>query len=136
MWMPVAPKGFVAMGAVIMNAADAPSLDDYVCLKENSTKQSRPFDSPLWSFDPEAALAKMQSSSDGKRVPSFAKSFSRAARGSKSEVKSETAAQDISSLSNNWKVSVWQVDNSVRTLLVVRGLKKPPESLSFTLSND
>lgn len=139
MWMPVAPKGFVAMGAVIVNAADAPSLDDYVCLKEHLAKQSRPFDSPLWSFDPEAALAKMQaseSSRDGKRVPSFAKSFSRAARGSKSEVTSETAVQDISSLSNNWKVSIWQVDNSVRTLLVVRGLKKPPESLSFTLSDD
>lgn len=138
MWMPVAPKGFVAMGAVIVDSADTPSLDDYVCLKEHLVQQTRPFDSPLWSFDPEAAVAKMQASqrSDGQRVPSFAKSFSKAARGSKSEVASGTAGQDIAILSNNWRVSLWQVDNSVRTLLVVRGLKQPPKSLSFTLRNE
>lgn len=32
-WMPVAPQGYVALGAVVLGLADSPQTEDYLCIR-------------------------------------------------------------------------------------------------------
>eukprot|EP00889_Picochlorum_renovo_P001719 jgi/Picre1/28749/NNA_004148.t1 len=41
MWMPVPPKGYKAMGAIILNSATTPSLDDYVFYEKTWCRKPR-----------------------------------------------------------------------------------------------
>ena len=52
MWMPVAPEGYVAMGAVVLGAADVPSLDDYVCIRRVRRLQLPPLRACRWVVVP------------------------------------------------------------------------------------
>lgn len=127
MWMPVPPKGYKAMGAIILDSATTPSLDDYVCLRDDLVSETSIFDSPIWSYDPDAIQAELQTSSQATTKASLSKSFKSLKLGNDQQVEEKH-------VSEKWKVSVWQVDNGTcMTLLVVRGLKKPPTKLSFTL---
>ena len=123
MWMPVPPKGYVAMGAIVLDSATIPSLDDYLCIREDLVKESQVFDSPIWSYDPEAIRAELQASQATQK--SISKSMQNLQIGESSPT--------LSYLPENWKVSVWQVDSPLMTVLVVRGLKKPPRRISSTI---
>jgi hypothetical protein len=122
MWMPVPPKGYVAMGAIILDSATIPSLDDYLCIREDLVKESQVFDSAIWSYDPEAIRAEVQTSQAAQK--SISKSMQNVQLGESST---------SSYLPENWKVSVWQVDGPLMSVLVVRGLKKPPSRISCTI---
>lgn len=127
MWMPIPPHGYVAMGAVIMQDALTPSMDDYVCIREDLVLNTPLFDSAIWSYNPEAIqsqmAAKQQSSQTSMKM-----------LGMRSESKIKVIPEPKPSyLPETWKVSVWQVDSPLMTLLVARGLKKPPQQLSYSL---
>lgn len=130
MWMPVPPQGYVAMGAIIVGDATLPSMDDYVCLREDLVKQTPLFDSAIWSYNPDAIrsqlLASQHPSQNSMRLLGI---------GTESKVR-VTPEPIPSYLPETWKVSVWQIDSPLMTLLVARGLKKPPQQLSFTIADD
>lgn len=123
MWMPIPPQGYVAMGAIIVSDASVPSMDDYLCIREDLVEQTPLFDSAIWTYNPEAmqAMTSQQSSQ-------------RSMLKTRSDAKIKVVPEPRPSyLPETWKVSVWQVDSPLMTLLVARGLKKPPLQLSFSL---
>ncbi len=120
-WMPIPPQGYVAMGAIIVPDASVPSMDDYVCIREDLVEQTPLFDSAIWSYNPEALKSEILTPQKSKM-------------GMRSDAKINFVPEPRPSyLPETWKVSVWQIDSPLMTLLVARGLKKPPQQLSFTL---
>ena len=119
--MPIPPQGYVAMGAIIVPDASVPSMDDYVCIREDLVEQTPLFDSAIWSYNPEALKSEILTPQKSKM-------------GMRSDAKINFVPEPRPSyLPETWKVSVWQIDSPLMTLLVARGLKKPPQQLSFTL---
>ena len=124
--MSVPPKGYVALGAVVLNTIEVPSLDNYVCLRQDLVKSSVVYDTSMWSYDPE--MVRVEAAQKASQSTSTNNSFRTSAGPAVSVI---AAAVPNSYMPENWKVSVWPVDNQLRTFLVVRGLKKPPASLAY-----
>jgi vacuolar protein sorting-associated protein 13A/C len=55
-WMPVSPPGYAALGAVVRGEPEVPATEDYLCIRSDLTTTAQTFNSPLWSYDPSAAL--------------------------------------------------------------------------------
>lgn len=138
MWMPVAPKGFVSMGAIVVNGTTPPSLDDYLCLRGDIVERKTCFDSAIWSYDPQAIQAEIAAGeqsqpSRGKQSimqKQISKSF-KSLRITGSKEQQDQSGNTSNYIPQNWKVSVWPVDSKDFTFIVVRGLKKPSDSLAY-----
>jgi vacuolar protein sorting-associated protein 13A/C len=50
-WMPVPPPGFRALGAIVVSSAEAPSLDQVVCVRADYLTASSFDDDPSWTAD-------------------------------------------------------------------------------------
>lgn len=127
MWMPVAPPGYVALGAVVLGSADVPGVDDYLCVREDLTAPARVFDSPIWSYDPAPGLAAAASAVRRSR----SQTLSRAPNGVGG---ASTVPLVPEHQPEAWKVAVWPVDNRLGTVLVVRALSKPPPGVARTVT--
>jgi hypothetical protein len=106
MWMPVAPPGYVALGAVVVGAPETPSPEDYLCARLDLTAPARVFDSPIWSYAPPA----------------------RGAPGAGAGAPPPPGAADQHP--DAWRVAVWPVDSRMGTVVVVRALSKPPPEVA------
>jgi len=137
MWMPCAPPGYVALGAVVKNGPTAPNVDDYLCIREDLSTPTAVFDSPIWAYDPTPALAAAAAASagggGGQKVSSQEQQQGKRATSSKGAT-SSTPKSMQSFQPEAWKVAVWQVDSRMQTFMVVRGLSKPPNDLPRTVS--
>jgi hypothetical protein len=116
-WMPVAPDGYVSLGAVVVGRADRPNADEYVCVRQDLTVPSRVYDSPIWAFDPVPGIlaATRGSRNDGNQS---------------GEGKALAEALARSQNPEAWKIAVWPVDNRLGTFLAVRALSKPPAEIA------
>lgn len=116
-WMPVAPEGYVALGAVVVGQSERPNVDEYVCVREDLTVPSRVYDSPIWAFDP---------------VPGILAAKTGGLRNEQSSNERKALAEALARSQNPeaWKVAVWPVDNRLGTFLVVRALSKPPAEIA------
>ena len=120
MWMPVAPQGYVAMGAVVVGAPCAPSVDDYLCVREDLTAPAGVFDSPIWAYDPAPALPAVAARA---LVPA-------AGVRTAAEVGASAVVAAAGYQPETWKVAAWPVDSRLGTFLVVRALSRPPSELA------
>lgn len=115
-WMPVAPEGFRALGAVVVGAPSEPAVDEYLCVREDLTAPARVFDSPIWAYDPTPALvARGRDFDGGRQAPMIGRGVS---------IIGTTGAQIDQP--ETWKVAVWPVDSRLGTFLAVRALNRPP----------
>lgn len=119
MWMPVAPQGYVALGAVVVGAPSMPSVDDYLCIREDLTAPARVFDSPIWAYDPVPASA-------GPPIRALVPATGRGA----AEVGAAAVVAAAGYQPETWKVAAWPVDSRLGTFLVVRALSRPPAELA------
>lgn len=132
-WMPVAPKGYVTTGAVVLGSPSVPNVDDYLCIREDLTMATQVFDSPIWSYDPAPALAAAAGATSrdrsgaggrGDKVTAAVSTGPAAAAGGLQTHQPDT-----------WKVTVWPVDTRLGTFLAVRGLNKPPHDMSRSVKS-
>jgi hypothetical protein len=107
-WMPVPPPGYVALGAVVLDQPSMPSMEDYLCVREDLTIPAKVFDSPIWSYDPAPALAAAGAGSAAQSIGERKQTFQ----------------------PEGWRVTVWPVDSRTGTILAVRGLNRPPGGIS------
>lgn len=112
MWWPVAPAGYVSMGALVLGQPQAPILDDCVCIREDLTAPARVFDSPIWSFDSASV-----GGGAAQRRP-----VARAGQAVLQQIQGSTGMPDT------WKVSIWPVDSRLGNFVVIRALSRPPQS--------
>lgn len=122
MWMPVAPPGYKALGAVVLDGPNVPSVDDYLCVREDLCRGTNVFDSPIWAYDPAPVLAAAAAAAQqhgGKAGPSNAMVPKPGGQTHQPET---------------WKVTVWPVDSRLGTFLVVRGLSRPPQEVALTVA--
>lgn len=110
-WMPIPPRGYYAMGAIIMGNINVPNSDDYLCIRDDLTSPTRVFDSPIWSYDPET----------------FGIGFT-------GEV-SFSSLQNMALRPQRWKVSLWPIDSSTRAFMAIRGKHRPPDGVARTLKD-
>ncbi|KAL4527774.1 hypothetical protein Ndes2437A_g02912 [Nannochloris sp. 'desiccata'] len=113
MWMPVAPPGYAAMGAVVVGGPSVPSVDEYLCVRTDLTQSARVFDSPIWAYDPIPGPA------NHPITPPLQGS------GSQQPLPLQQGYQPEA-----WKVAIWPVDSRLGTFIVVRALNKPPSEVA------
>jgi vacuolar protein sorting-associated protein 13A/C len=111
MWMPVAPPGYAAMGAVVVGGPSVPSVDAYLCVRTDLTQSARVFDSPIWAFDP----------LPGPITPALP------VQGS---VGHQALPHQQGYQPEAWKVAIWPVDSRLNTFIAVRALNKPPNEVA------
>jgi vacuolar protein sorting-associated protein 13A/C len=116
MWMPVAPPGYAAMGAVVVGRPSVPSVDEYLCIRSDLTQSARVFDSPIWAFDPVPVLA---------QHPIGAPQGGASSGGSSGVMPQQQGYQPEA-----WRVAIWPVDSRLGTFIVVRALNKPPSEVA------
>ena len=122
MWMPVAPPGYVALGAVVIGGPSVPTVDEYLCVREDLTALAQVFDSPIWAYDPlPAQQATPAQGGGGGASPS-------AAGGAAASSSAAVVLQSYQP--ETWKVAVWPVDSRLGTFLCVRALSKPPAEVA------
>ncbi|KAK9819963.1 hypothetical protein WJX72_004515 [[Myrmecia] bisecta] len=103
-WEPVPHPGYCALGTVVVGGPEQPSLEEVVCVRQDLTKPTAAFDSPIWAFDP----GYMQGGLNLQRQRSYSPEGTR--------------------------VSLWQVDNPAGTFIAVRGLQKPSPYAALTIT--
>ncbi|KAL6781279.1 hypothetical protein ACKKBG_A10495 [Auxenochlorella protothecoides x Auxenochlorella symbiontica] len=109
-WLPVAPRGYVALGAVVVGAPEAPSPEAYLCLREDLAAPARCSEAPVWRYDPVAAAAEAARAGGSAPPPP-------PAPGAAASHHPET-----------WRVSVWRVEGGAPHFLAVRAFARPPDA--------
>ena len=107
-WMPVPPEGYVAMGAIVLGEAKVPNTEDYVCIRDDLTLETRVFNSPIWSYDPELPIYGVGAQSGG-------------------------GMERLALQPERWKITVWPVDSQTGTFIAVRGKHQPPPGIARTV---
>ncbi|KAL4443584.1 hypothetical protein ABPG75_011321 [Micractinium tetrahymenae] len=116
-WMPVAPPGYAALGAVVRGEPELPNTDEYLCVRSDLTSPAKVFNSPIWSYDPGPALQAAMAQTAGSSRAALA----------------QPVRQFLPHHPETWKVSVWQVDNRLGTFIAVRSFSPPPSDVSRTV---
>jgi len=119
MWMPVAPPGYAAMGAVVVGGPSVPSVDEYLCVRADLTQSARVFDSPIWAFDP----------LPGPITPPRPQRSASSRGGSGQQLLPHQQGYQP----ETWKVAIWPVDSRLGTFIVVRALNKPPNEVARSI---
>ncbi|KAL4447306.1 hypothetical protein ABPG77_007339, partial [Micractinium sp. CCAP 211/92] len=116
-WMPVAPPGYAALGAVVRGEPELPSTDEYLCVRSDLTASAAVFNSAIWSYDP---------------APALQAAMAQAASGSRA-AQAQPSRQFLPHHPETWKVSIWQVDNRLGTFIAVRSFSPPPADMPRTV---
>ncbi|KAL4858517.1 Vacuolar protein sorting-associated protein 13C [Chlorella vulgaris] len=110
-WMPVAPPGYTAVGAVVRGEPEAPATEDYLCIRSDLTAPTLTFNSAIWKYDP---------------LPALQAAAAQLASGSRS----------LAQLPRQAKAhhpETWKVDNRMGTFIAMRSHEPPPAGVPRTI---
>lgn len=106
MWEPIPPRGYMALGTVVVGGVDAPECTEVLCVSQASAKRGRLFDAPAWRYEP----ALLSASMNLQRLKPY---------------HPET-----------WRCSLWQVDNAAHTFIAVRSAQRPPAEVATDIAGE
>mmetsp|Transcript_2892 Transcript_2892/g.8478 ORF Transcript_2892/g.8478 Transcript_2892/m.8478 type:complete len:160 (-) Transcript_2892:442-921(-) len=104
MWEPTPPRGYLAVGTVVVGGVDPPASTEVLCVAASLAKAARLFDAPAWSWEPPMLSANVNL----QRMKPY---------------EPET-----------WRCSLWQVDNAANTFIAHRSSQRPPPGVATEVS--